>query len=37
MMASGDGGTLVLEGTANVDRELEGFEYELSEFDILLW
>ena len=34
--ASGDGGTGMLEGTANGDGELEGTEHELSKFYILL-
>ena len=32
--ANGDGGTRMLEGTANDDGELEGTELELSAFDI---
>ena len=32
--ASGDGGTGMLEGTANGDGELEGTEYEFSALDI---
>ena len=32
--ASGDGGTGMLEGTANSDEELEGTEHELLALDI---
>ena len=33
---NGDGGTRMLEGTANDDGEIEGTEHELAAFDILI-